>query len=148
MVPEVFKSDAKELGDVYLFGSRSMAGRSTNLIDISPSTDWDFSAQHSEHAHYYLISAGYYYFTNNYCDDLTTGVYVKSFVDYSISTDIISINVVLHSDEQLFRHVWNLIEPDFYYNHLWKRSPSYKYRENTEVRINITEIMNQLYRRV
>lgn len=166
-IPDIIKSDLKNIGYPQLFGSRSMAIRpAVERFDpavmigsqISSSTDWDFSQQHSDDTHMYLISAGYSAYTaehlGNYADDLTVSVYTKEFhpsfnlknlVAYS-DADIVKVNIVLHKDETLFRRVWERITPEFYYSHLWKRSPRYGHIDDLyEVKSNITTIMNQLY---
>lgn len=166
-IPDCVKSDLQNCGYPQLFGSRSMALRpAVERFDpavmigsqISSSTDWDFSQQYSDEIHRYLISSGYAEygreFLGAYADDLTVGVYIKEFhpafdwnhlVPYS-TDDVVKVNIVLHNNEKLFRRVWSRITPEFYYSHLWKRSPSYGSIDDLyEIKSTITGIMNQLY---
>lgn len=166
-IPDCLKTDLQNCGYPQLFGSRSMALRpAVSHFDpvvmigsqISSSTDWDFSQQYSDEIHHYLISAGYAEygreFLGDYADDLTVAVYIKEFhpafnwkllLPYN-NDDVTKVNIVLHSDELLFRRVWSSISPKFYYSHLWKRSPCYDHIDyQYEIKSNITTIMNQLY---
>lgn len=167
-IPDIIKSDLKQLGYPRLFGSRSMAVRpaqdgfnpgATIGSQITTDTDWDFSSQYTEEAHRYLVAAGFTHYTaeaiSPYADDLTTGVYIKEYVPhfdwknpktYSIN-DIVKVNIILHIDEPLFRQVWDSIGAEFYYRYLWKRSPyyDYLYGDICAIKMRIKDIMNQLY---
>jgi len=57
------------------------------------------------------------------------------------------VDVVLHSDEQLFRRVWNKIGTEFYYNFIWKSSPDFAFKNlpDRERPAAVNRIMNQLY---
>jgi hypothetical protein len=167
MIPEIMKTDIKNLGYARLFGSRSMAARpSVEGFDpsvmigsqINDSTDWDFSQQYNDYTHSYLLSAGFTHYAKDqigpYADDLTVGVYIKEYTPkfnmgnllaYRLG-DVPKINVVLHSDELFFRQVWDRISPEFYYRYLWKRSPQYDHIDSIgERKQHIREIMNQLF---
>jgi len=167
MIPEIMKHDIKELGYARLFGSRSMSSRPVVEgfdpaimigTQINESTDWDFSQQYSDYAHSYLVSSGFTHYSKNeigpYADNLTVGVYIKEYkhkfdvrnpLAFCLS-DAPKINVVLHSDENLFRRVWDSITPEFYYKYLWKRSPRYERTDSVgERKLYIREVMNQLY---
>jgi hypothetical protein len=164
---EIIARDLKNLGHPQLFGSRAMSMRKV-IRGFDPSlqigtqiystTDWDFSQQHSEPLHDYLIAAGFRSHSKEelgaYADDLTAGVYIKEYhppfdwkhlTIYS-SDEVVTVNIVLHSDEALFRRVWSSITPEFYYKYIWKRSPRYEHLDSGEARERIREIMNQLYR--
>lgn len=148
MIPEPLKRDIANAGYAKLFGSRSMAVRpSSATFDptwsigrrITPTTDWDFSQQHSEEVHNYLVSAGYTHHDNaDYFDDLTVGVYAKSIDGYSA-------HFVLHNNEELFRRVWDSISAEFYHKFLWKRSDLYAFEQPLIIKKRIKQIMNQLY---
>lgn len=123
---------------------------------ITDKTDWDFSQKYSDHTHSYLLSAGFTHYNKNelatYTDKLTIGIYSKEYFpkpDWSftsIFSTVPKVHVVLHSDEALFRQVWNRISPEFYYNYLWKRSPRFDCTDSMgERKLQIREIMNQLY---
>lgn len=151
--------DIKQLGYAKLFGSRSMANRSaTTSFDpavmigsqITATTDWDYSQSYSEESHNYLTAAGFTCYRAedmaHYADDLTVAVYVKEYLGDDGFFPTHCVNVVLHSDEALFRQVWNSISPEFYYTHLWKRSPHYDGLDSTgEIKLCIKQVMNQLY---
>jgi len=159
------KQDIKELKSAQLFGSRSMAARSATKgfdpsfmigAQITEETDWDFSEQYSEYTHSYLLSAGFTHYDSAdlapYGDNLTVGVYIKDYTPKSdwgllnIFTDAPTVNIVLHSNEELFRQVWDAITPEFYYRHLWKRSPQLDHIGTMgERKLHISEMMNQLF---
>jgi hypothetical protein len=120
---------------------------------VTDETDWDFSAKYSELNQDALARAGFTYWPSGaspYRDNLTVRVYSKEyhpkvgrFLSYSTIT---KVHVVLHSDEELFRRVWDRISPEFYYKYLWKRSPQYDHIDSKgERKLLIREIMNQLY---
>ena len=155
MLNSEIRQDIANIGYAKLMGSRSMAVRpSTDQFDphskignyINDATDWDFSQQYDEENHNYLIAAGYDYWNSDdlagYADDLTVGVYVKHLHDGT------SVNIVLHNNEELFRRVWDRITPEFYFKHIWKRSPYFSVARNTdrETKAYITSMMNQLYK--
>jgi hypothetical protein len=166
-VSEIINRDLKNLGYPKLFGSREMSTREVMNgfnpamqigAQIYATTDWDFSQQYSELLHNYLIAAGFKAYSKEelgaYADDLTVGVYIKEYhppyswktLDIYSSDEVVIVNVVLHTDETQFRRVWDNITPEFYYKHLWKRSPRYEHLNAGEAKDHIREIMNQLYR--
>ena len=164
-MPTEIAQDIKEIGYARLFGSRSMASRPTVEgfdpflmigTQITEATDWDFSQQYSDYTHSYLLAAGFAHYSKAdfgpYGDDLTVGVYIKEYApktDWSLSnifTNPPTANVVLHSDEDLFRRVWDAITPEFYYRYLWKRSPQLDHIDSMgERKLYISEMMNQLF---
>jgi hypothetical protein len=166
-VSEIIDFDLKNLGYPRLFGSREMSTREV-ICGFDPSlqigtqifatTDWDFSQQYSELLHNYLVAAGFTSYSKEelgaYADDLTVGVYVKEYhphfnwqtLEVYSSDEVVTMNVVLHSDEALFRCVWESITPEFYYKYIWKRSPRYERLDAGEAKERIREVMNQLYR--
>ena len=167
-IPDIIKTDLKQLGYPRLFGSRSMvdkpvkAGFDPSIMigsQITTDTDWDFSQRYSEEAHQYLVAAGFTHFTaeqiSPYADDLTVGVYIKDYVPHFdwknpktyTNRDIVKVNIVLHIDEPLFRQVWDSIDAEFYYKYLWKRSSHYDYLDDDTcaIKAKIKTIMNQLY---
>lgn len=167
-IPDIIKSDLKQIGYPRLFGSRSMAVRPVkNGFDpavmigsqITNDTDWDFSQQYTEEAHQYLVAAGFTHYSADqispYADDLTVCVFIKEYVpsfDWKnpktyTSSDIVKVNIVLHIDEPLFRQTWDSIDAEFYHLYLWKRSPyyDYMYGDMCGIKMRIKAIMNQLY---
>lgn len=166
VAPKMIMDDIAKLDSAMLFGSRSMASRPVVKgfdpaimigSQITTSTDWDFSASYSKENHDSLIKAGFTFFEASmlsYKDDLTTGVYIKEYkpkfnmrnlVAYC-SDDVPVVNVVLRNDYALFSQVWNSIQPEFYYKHIWKRSPTYANQELGFTKETICDIMNQLFR--
>jgi hypothetical protein len=163
-IPADMLADLNKLYTYMPFGSRSMASRPAHdgfdpafMIgsQITDETDWDFSAPYSEKNHEVLIGAGYVYFPPehlSYKDDLTTGVYFKSYPhkfdmkNFEIFSGIPTANVVLRNDFYLFRQVWNSMDPKFYYDHIWKRSPTYDHLNLSFTKTTIRDIMNQLFR--
>ena len=163
-VPAQMYKDLEPLQTYMLFGSRSMAARPA-VEDFDPSvmigaqitdaTDYDFSAPYSEENHDTLISSGFAYWPPEqlgYKDDLTVGVYIKEYPhkfdikNLKIFSDTPKVNVALRNDYYLFRQTWNSIDPQFYYNYLWKRSPNYDLEEMSLTKTKIRDIMNQLFR--
>jgi hypothetical protein len=55
-----------------------------------------------------------------YFDSLSVDIFKRSIpcIPHSIKCD-----VVLKSDMRVFNTVWNAITPEYYYHHIWKRSP-------------------------
>lgn len=162
--PNNIKSDISKLGYAMLFGSRSMASRrAVEGFDpaimigsqITDETDWDFSAPYSEENHAALIEAGFTYWPPDdlsYKDSLTTGVYIKIYMhEFDMDNPVIYstppvANVVLRNDFYIFRQVWNSVDPKFYYDHIWKRSPTYDHLNLGFTKESIRDIMNQLFR--
>jgi hypothetical protein len=163
-IPADMLADLNRLHIYLPFGSRSMATRPAQegfdpavMIgsQIDDSTDWDFTAPYSEKNHEALISSGYAYWPPealSYKDDLTTGVYIKSYMHkFDMSNPIIysgvpTANVVLRNDYYIFRQVWESIDPEFYYKHIWKRSPRYDFQEMRLTKEMIRDILNQMFR--
>jgi len=151
----------EDIGSLYpmLFGSRCMAMRAA--VDgfdpalmigaqITQHTDWDYSISYSDKHCEHLLSAGYTLYSGGqlspYADSLTQAVAIKEYLDADSLFPIHTVNVVLHSDEALFRQVWRSIDAEFYYQHLWKRSPYYDGLDDSgEIKTTIKGIMNQLY---
>ena len=162
--PKEMKLDISKLGYAMLFGSRSMASRpAVEGFDpyvmigsqIFDETDWDFSAPYNEKNHEALIEAGFVYWPPDdlsYKDDLTTGVYIKVYphkfdmTNPITYTDAPVANVVLRNDFYLFRQVWDSMDPKFYHDYVWKRSPNYEFQELGLTKGKIRDIMNQLFR--
>jgi hypothetical protein len=163
-IPADMLADLNKLHIYMSFGSRSMAARPARegfdpavMIgsQISDSTDWDFSAPYTQKNHEALISSGYAYCPAEqlgYRDELTEGVYIKTYPHkFDMSNPVIysgvpTANVVLRNDYSLFCQVWNSIDPEFYYKHVWKRSPRYDFQEMSLTKETIRDIMNQLFR--
>ena len=163
-IPSPIFSDLDLLDVFSLSGSRSMAQRPDQesfspviMIgsQITEDTDWDFAAPHNESNHNALLSVGFTYFapeTLDYRDDLTVGIYEKTYhPKFDMSNPLAYTSppraqVSLRSDYALFKQVWDSIDPQFYYNHLWKRSPNYDLCERSEVKNTIRDILNQLFR--
>jgi hypothetical protein len=164
--PKKLLDDIMLLDASFLFGSRSMAARSaTESFDpsaaigsrITEGTDWDFSAPWSQANHDALITNGFAHWPSDqlsYRDDLTVSVYIKS---YSHKFDIKNLilqelgeiptaNVVLRNDFPLFVRTWNSIDPQFYHDYLWKRSPRFDYQDLSLTKSMIRDTMNQLFR--
>lgn len=174
IAPEVVMTDIAKLSSAMLFGSRSMASRPakegfdpavmigaqiTDTTDWAQSvvytTDWDFSAPATQENHDILLNAGYIYYPPadlSYKDDLTEGVYIKTYhPPFDISNPIIYTdppiaNVILRNDHALFCQVWNSIDPEFYYKYIWKRSPNYDGQYLSLTKEKIRDIMNQLFK--
>jgi hypothetical protein len=162
--PKEMKSDISKLGYAMLFGSRSMASRpAVEGFDpyvmigsqIFDETDWDFSAPYNEANHDALIDAGFAYWPPedlSYKDDLTTGVYIKVYPHkFDMKNPMIfsgtpTANVVLRNDFYVFRQVWESMDPKFYHDYVWKRSPNYAFDEMSLTKGKIRDIMNQLFR--
>jgi hypothetical protein len=164
IAPKIVMDDIAKLDWAILFGSRSMASRpAVEGFDpsvmigsqITDETDWDFSAPYSEKNHEALIEAGFVYWPPedlSYKDDLTTGVYIKQYMhkfdmkNPVIYSSVPVANVVLRNDFFLFHQVWNSIDPKFYHDYIWKRSPKYDLQELSLTKETIRDIMNQLFK--
>lgn len=155
--------DLEPLNHYMMFGSRSMASRPAKEdfdpavmigAQINDSTDWDFSAPYTQENHDILVDAGYTHWPAEqlgYRDVLTEGVYIKTYphkFDLSnpaIYSGVPTANVVLRNDYPLFRQVWYSIDAEFYYKHLWKRSPTYDFQDLPLTKETIRTIMDQLF---
>jgi hypothetical protein len=159
-VQQVFDS---LVGDKMLFGSRSMASRwATDTFNpaiqigskITPSTDYDIAAEFNEDNCRILTQAGFKSKEGDALyskDDLTQMIFTADMGD---GTDVIfeqnvTIHIVLRKQNSFFMTVWDSIEAEYYYNHLWKRGPRYtnsRYRKQSDrIKTEIRDIMNQLY---
>ena len=163
-VPQTMADDISKLGCAMLFGSRSMTSRpAAEGFDpavmigsqVTDETDWDFSAPYNEANHEALIEAGFAYWPPedlSYKDELTTGVYIKVYPhkfgmnNPEIFCGTPTANVVLRNDYPLFCQVWNSMDPKFYHDYIWKRSPNYDEQELSLTKEAIRDIMNQLFR--
>jgi hypothetical protein len=164
-VPSAVRNDLDRLDTYSMGGSRSMAQR-PDKEDFSPAamigskitetTDWDFATPDNENSHKVLLEAGFTYFapeTLDYRDDLTTGIYQKT---YRTKFDMLNplswldespvVQVSLRSDYHLFCQVWNSIDPEFYYKFIWKRGPNNMFQELSLTKESIRDILNQLFR--
>lgn len=164
IAPEMVMNDIAKLDASMLFGSRSMASRpAVEGFDpaimigtqITDETDWDFSAPYTEKNHAALLEAGFVYWPPenlSYKDSLTTGVYIKTYIhkfdkDNPVIYSTAPVaNVVLRNDYPLFCQVWESIDPEFYYKHIWKRSPTYDFQQLSLTKETIRNIMNQMFR--
>lgn len=164
IAPESVMNDIAKLSSAVLFGSRSMASRpakesfdpSVMIGDqIVGTTDWDFTAPFTQENHDVLVKAGYMYWPGDqlgYKDELTEAVYIKTYphkFDPSnpLTYDgVPTVNVVLRNDYPLFCQTWDSINPEFYYKHLWKRSPTYDLQDLSLTKGTIRDIMDQLFK--
>jgi hypothetical protein len=160
-VQEVFDS---LVGDKMLFGSRSMAARwASETFNpavkigciIAADTDWDIAAEFNAENIVALRNAG---FTSRegdelYAkDDLTQIIFSKNIVGLDpgdIFAQIVPIHVILRKRNSFFMTVWDNIDAEYYYNHLWKRGPKFtntRYKGHRDlVKKEIRDAMNQLY---
>jgi hypothetical protein len=164
IAPEMVMDDVAKLDSAILFGSRSIASRpAVEGFDpaimigsqITDETDWDFSAPYSEKNHNTLIESGFMYWPPedlSYKDSLTTGVYIKKYIhkfdmkNPTIYSSAPVANVVLRNDHAIFCQAWNSVDPKFYHDFLWKRSPNYEFQELGLTKNKIRDIMNQLFK--
>jgi hypothetical protein len=164
IAPDRVMDDIAKLSSAVLFGSRSMASRPAKEgfdpavmigAQINDSTDWDFSAPYTQENHDILINAGYIHWPAEqlgYRDELTEGVYIKTYPHkFDLSNPVVysgvpTANVVLRNDYPLFCQTWNSIDLEFYYKHLWKRSPNYDGQDLSFTKETIRDIMDQLFR--
>ena len=159
-VQEVFDS---LVGDKMLFGSRSMASRwasetfnpASNIgCVITVDTDWDIAAEFNAENIVALRNAGFVSRKGDELyakDNLTQIIFTKNIVDGygDIFDQIVPIHVILRKRNSFFMTVWDNIDAEYYYNHLWKRGPKFT---NTrylgqfdKMKKEIRDAMNQLY---
>lgn len=157
-VQEVFDS---LVGDKMLFGSRSMASRwATDTFNpavkigckIDDETDYDIAAEFNAENIAALRSAGFTSRDGNELyakDDLTKVIFTKQIPSGvgDIFEQIVSVHVILRKNNSFFMAVWDDIDPQYYYEHLWKRGPKYSLRKynKDKIRKEIRDAMNQLY---
>lgn len=165
-IPHEVYADIEKLQQYMLYGSRSIATRAARdgfdpsvMIgaQIFPGTDYDFAAPDTPENHEILTMAGFNYWSEvqlNYKDSLTSAVYIKKYnpkydpnkIQWVNLNEVPVVNVVLKKDFPLFRQVWNSIEPEFYYKHLWKRSPTYDGQELGLTKDTIRGILDQMFK--
>jgi hypothetical protein len=167
IIPDEIQYDLNLLpSSAYLFGSRSMIGRKSKNLEFDPAvkiasmiddtTDWDISMQFSDENHERLLKQGFTCHQKEnlvYRDDLTVNIYSKEYVKKKDFPDLSLVeldmstrcHVVLRSDFYLFRAVWESIDPEFYYNFLWKRSLVLNSKKKHLVKDDICKMLNQLY---
>lgn len=154
-IPTWLENDIKPIGG-YLFGSRSMVDRKSANPDfnaktmigpnIAYDTDYDIAAPFEESVEKYLTDRGYT------CVD-ASNMYAKDKYFKTLYTkkghDNKNAQIILRSNHELFKKVWNTIDPEFYYENIWKRSPEFmkKYRhlDHVKTKEKIMLVMNQLY---
>ena len=159
-VQEVFDS---LVGDRMLFGSRSMAARwasetfnpaSKIGCMITVDTDWDIAAEFNKENVIALRNDGFVSREGDELyakDNLTQVISTKHIADGSgdIFDQIVPIHVILRKNNSFFMTVWDNIDAEYYYNHLWKRGPKFtntRYRgHNDKIKKEIRDAMNQLY---
>lgn len=157
MLPTWIEEDMKPI-DGYLFGSRSMVGRKSANKDfdarkmigskISKDTDYDIAAPSCMEVEKYLKQKGYIrvdpeamYAKDKYFQTLYT----------KVGMDGNTAQVILRSNHEMFKKVWDSIDPEFYYENLWKRSPSMDRNKAVldppvKRKEKIMLVMNQLYK--
>lgn len=131
-----------------LIGSREMASRVSDFFNINKITslinnytDYDYVVEDSEANHKYLekiFGTNCLSYSNNpYEPDLlTTGIYIGQSV-----TQEVQFIVKKHSKE--FIKLWDNIDPEFYYNYIWKQGPNIDTMDN-DYREKIKKVINQL----
>jgi len=113
---------------IYLGGSRRMAERSPELVLINQETDYDFYVQNSPEIEHFLIDKGFQY------SDRTRKVQqgLQSY-DFDTSTVLVlkqgRVEISLRKDVNLYRTVFENIDPYVYQTVLWKSSPHQPNRE-------------------
>lgn len=156
MLPIWLENDVKPI-DGYLFGSRSMVDRKSMNKDfdakvkigskISHDTDYDIAAPSDMMIEKYLEQ-------RNYQKVDPEGMYAKDKYFETLYTkkghDGTNVQIILRTNHELFKRVWDSIDPWFYYENLWKRSPSVLkktgHMDNIQRKENIMLVMNQLYK--
>lgn len=126
--------------DFYLGGSRRMAQRQAEqlaapdgplddladmgcpLIEIKPTTDYDFYVTYNTEVERFLID-------HNFTDTVASLGAIHANPDYYLDTEAIRIlerdgvQVVLRDSAVFYRQVFENISISFYYDNLWKSSP-------------------------
>lgn len=115
-----------------LAGSRAWA-MSSDLVQISEDTDWDFVSQDNITAILFLEDKGFIKknIPSQYCD--TNSKYIYFHPEFPVEC-------VIKKDLDLYYKVFHFISPQFYCNFLWKSSPTLKVKGQHEIR----EIINGL----
>lgn len=137
----------KEL-NASLIGSREMASRVSDFFNINKInsiindyTDYDYVVEDSEANHKYLekiFGTNCLSYTNNpYEPDLlTTGIYIGQSVTQEVQ-------FIVKKYSKGFIELWDTIDPEFYYNYIWKQGPNIDTRDNN-YREKIKKVINQL----
>lgn len=118
--------------EFYLGGSRYMHKLNPDLINICHNTDYDFYCSYSNEVCYYLESLGFVY---SYCGQID-----NPYLDINAVCiyEYLGVQVVCRKDVELYNRMWKTIDPQFFYDFLWKSSPKCTNRNN------IGKIINQL----
>lgn len=95
---------------MFLHGSRSKLP----LEKLSPDTDWDYAAQYEPEVERLLLKENWEpVATRDYYDANTIAVYEKGNTQISLRRDL-----------DLYKRIWNDVDPEFYSTYLWKKSPT------------------------
>lgn len=146
----------KDTRGMYLFGSRSMTTRDTYVsirkdkfdLDkikskIKPSTDYDMAAPYSKKLASTLESNGWQSIPVEglyHPCSLMKGLFIKSMNGETVQ-------ILLRENHELFIKAWDSIEPSFWYEYIWKRSPEFAFSKVSKKyqKKVITDIIMQIY---
>lgn len=118
--------------DFYLGGSRFMHEKYPHQFPIGIDTDWDFYCDDSPQLRNFLHDAGFIMSSDSvYFDDECLAIFKHRE----------NIQVVIRRDAKFYRNVMVSINPDYYYNDLWKSSPTM----SPATRLLIGARFNQLF---
>lgn len=109
---EVLKQRGFRLG-----GSRRMAEKFPDKIQVGPETDWDFYGEDSKTNSTFLASLGFVLVdapNRDYWDNLLVDMYKHSDQD---------VQVLLRSDVECYAAAFESVDADTFINRLWKSSP-------------------------
>jgi hypothetical protein len=111
--------EIEPFGEVFLHGSRAMAKRSGNLPLLPESTDYDYAAQHTQPWQELVAKAekeGWVEIvTDSYKDNDTAFVFEKTLEGKKVQ-------VSLRQNLDRYKAVFEDIDPDYYFQYLWKGS--------------------------
>lgn len=129
------------MSNFHLGGSRRMASKYPDIIQIAGQTDWDFYCSDTKGNRDYLISLGFELVQcdqRNYWDNLLLDIYKHP---------ILNIEVLIRSDVELYSMAFESISGEVFYNKLWKSSPVNN-RDKAAFRQEVCCYFNELFRNV
>ena len=134
-IKEITHKDILESGLFQLAGSRYMANKYPEIIQVTESTDWDFYCDVSNVVLLnWLASNGVYQVRERNVypfDALADSIFIGS-----------DFQVIVRTDAEKYKKVIDLIDPEFYRDYLWKSG------KNKTSRDQIQAIFNQMFRMV
>lgn len=130
--------------DTYI--SKSVSHNLTWLLRECVNSDWDIVVQESDET---IAAYNKYFCQNNlsqvdpmYADSNTTRIGTDIFVSNGIKH---KVDIIFKKDLNKYLKMFDQITPEFYANHLWKKSSLYNLYEDIDIRPYVRAQFDMLY---